>query len=102
MSIEKHYIKSRPVCRVTFKLPKTAAGFSNKINVVGEFNNWDFNATPMRKSQNGAFSVTIDLDKGKEYQFLYLIDGKYWENDREADNYVRSPCGYSDNSIVVV
>ncbi|MDX1655300.1 MAG: isoamylase early set domain-containing protein, partial [Candidatus Competibacteraceae bacterium] len=48
---------------------------------------------------DGSFTVTVNLESGKEYQFRYLLDGERWENDWEADKYV--PAGGHDNSVVV-
>ena len=56
----------------------------------------------MKKLKNGDFTVTLDLETDREYQFRYLVDEKYWENDWCADDYVRSPFGTSDNSVVIV
>lgn len=102
MSVKKQYLKKKPVCKVTFELPPVAAGNANQVNIVGDFNNWSTNATTMKKSENGGFLVTIDLKKGRQYQFLYLIDKCIWEVEREADSFVKSPYGDCDNSVVVV
>jgi 1,4-alpha-glucan branching enzyme len=101
MSIKKQQLKSKPVCKVTFRLPKEEANSASSIHVVGEFNNWDTKATPMKKQKNGTFTTTLNLEPGKEYQFRYLIDGKYWENDWNADKYAPTPFGDCDNSVVV-
>ncbi len=102
MSIKKTYLKSKAVCKVSFKVPKEIANAAIKANVVGEFNNWDAHATPMKKLKNGAFTATLDLEPGKEYQFRYLLDDKIWETDFAADKYVQTPFGNSENSIIVV
>ena len=102
MSIKKQYLKNKTICKVTFILDKKAAPTAKEVLLVGEFNNWDENATPMKKLKNGSFSATVNLDKGKEYQFRYLIDSKEWENDWTADKYVPSDFGDCKNSVVVV
>jgi hypothetical protein len=56
----------------------------------------------MKRRKDGSFSVTIDLDCDREYQYKYLIDGKTWENDWSADKYIPSPVGDGENSVVVV
>ena len=89
------------MCRVTFYLPLTAAGYANRIDLVGDFNNWNADATPMKKTEEGTFAVTLNIDKGREYQFLYLIDRQCWEIEREAYKFVKSPYGDSENSVVV-
>ena len=102
MSIKKQYLKSKPVCKITFRLPEQVAGFAESANIVGEFNDWNIYATPMRKLKNGSFTVTIDLEPNKEYQFRYLLEDEIWENDGEADKYVAHPYGDGENSVVVV
>lgn len=99
MSVKKQYVKKKPVCKVTFELHSVVA---NKVNIVGDFNNWNTNATSMKKSERGGFTVTINLEKGREYEFLYLIDKCIWEVEREADRFTKSPYGYCDNSVVVI
>ena len=102
MSIKKQYLKTKPVCKVTFRLPEEATKSVRSANIVGEFNDWNIYATPMRKLKNGSFVVTLDLEPNREYQFRYLLDDKTWENDGEADKYVSHPYGDGENSVVVL
>jgi 1,4-alpha-glucan branching enzyme len=102
MSIKKQYLKSKPVCKVTFRLPSKAAKKANSVHVVGEFNDWNKQATPMKRLKNGEHVATMDLETGREYQFRYLIDENIWENDWDADKYIPSLYGGCENSIVVV
>ncbi len=102
MSIKKLYLKSKAVCKVTFNLPKKDANGAKAVNVVGEFNNWNVKATPMKSLKKGGFTTTVNLDVDKEYQFRYLMDKKTWENDSKADKYIRSDYGDCDNSVIVV
>ena len=101
MSLKKQYLKSKPVCKVTFTLPKEAAGAVKSAHVVGDFNNWNVRSNGMKKLKDGTLTATITLKRGKEYQFRYLLDGAIWENDWSADKYVQNRFG-SDNSVVVV
>ena len=102
MIIKKQYLKSRPVCKVTFGLPEEAAESIVTAHIVGEFNDWDTKATPMKKLKNGAFTVTIDLEQGREYQFRYLVDETQWENALNADRYAPTPYGDGYNSVIVL
>ncbi len=102
MSLKKQFLKSKPVCKVTFNLLKEEAVSAETVNLVGDFNNWDTSATPMKKFKNGKFSVTLDLKTGREYQFRYLMDGERWENDQNADKYIPIPDLNAENSVVVV
>jgi 1,4-alpha-glucan branching enzyme len=102
MSLKKQYLKRRERCKVTFRLPKEAAPQASTVHIVGEFNNWSTMETPMKRLKNGEFTAIVNLAAGQEYQFRYLIDQTTWENDWEADRYVRSEFGGSENSVVVV
>ncbi len=102
MIIKKHYLKSKPVCKVTFRLPAEIGNSAREAYVVGEFNNWDVTASPMKRLKDGAFTVTINLERDKEYQFRYLLDRTRWENASNADRHIATPFGDSFNSIVIV
>jgi hypothetical protein len=56
----------------------------------------------MQRIKNGGYTVVLELELGREYQFRYLIDEHRWENDWNADKYVKSPYGDTDNSVVIV
>ena len=94
--LKKQFLKSKPVCKVTFYLPESVEG--EVAYLVGDFNEWDEASTPMTRLKDGRFKVTIDLDAGEEYQFRYLVDGE-WHNDWEADKYLPNPFS-GDNSVV--
>jgi 1,4-alpha-glucan branching enzyme len=99
MSIEKKFLKAKPVCKVKFSLEGEQYMNATSIVVVGDFNSWQIGETPLKKAKTGVWSVSLDLDSGKDYQFRYLIDGNHWENDPEADSYVNSGLG-SENSVL--
>ena len=102
MSIKKQFLKSRPSCKVTFRLTKEAAKDAKNVFLVGEFNEWDCKVSPMKPLKTGDFTTTVELSiEQPEYQFRYLCDGANWENDCEADAYI--PNGIDgDNSVVRV
>ncbi|MDY6823332.1 MAG: isoamylase early set domain-containing protein [Thermodesulfobacteriota bacterium] len=102
MSLKKQYVKKDQACKVTFRVPRKAAMGAKSISVVGDFNNWSIRDNPMQKLKSGDFKTTINLEPDRQYQFRYLIDEQTWENDWEADHYVRSDFGNCDNSVVVV
>ncbi len=102
MAIKKKYLKSKPVCKVSFEVPKQAAKNAKKVVLVGEFNDWNTQSHAMKKLKNGNFTSVVDLKPGREYQFRYLIDDVSWENDWAADKYVRNDFGNCENSVVIV
>lgn len=102
VGIKKQYLKTRDVCKVTFRLPGMAAREAEAVCLLGEFNDWDLNANPMKKLKCGDFTATVELPPGRAYQFRYLIDRSRWENDWNADGYVKTPYGDCENSVVIL
>ncbi|GAB2779353.1 hypothetical protein GCM10027275_23620 [Rhabdobacter roseus] len=103
MALTKQYLKSKPICKVTFTLPAEAAAEATKVSLVGDFNDWNpEDAAPLKKQKDGSYKATLELEPGKEYQFRYILDGEKWTNDWEADKYVPSGVALEDNSVVVI
>ncbi len=102
MSLKKQFLKSKPVCKVTFNLDAELAKSAKKVSILGDFNNWDPKETTMRKLKDGSFTKTMDLEVGKDYQFRYLVDGTKWINDTEADKYIPSGIASEENGVVSI
>lgn len=96
MAIKKQFLKSKPVCKVTFTVPAEEA---KNVAVVGSFNEWNEKATPLKKLKNGSFKGTVDLEAGNSYEFRYLIDGTY-ENELDADAQAWSDFAGAENSVL--
>ena len=56
MAIKKQFLKSKPVCKVTFSFNEKTA---DSVSVVGSFNNWDTEHTVLKKLKNGSFKGTL-------------------------------------------
>ena len=79
-------MKTKHTCKVKFTIPSSQAKNVAQASVVGDFNNWNISATPMKKlKKDGSFSCSLELPEGKEYQFRYLLDGSKWINDTKPD-----------------
>lgn len=102
MSVEKKYVKTKGVCKVTFQLRESEAGGAQNVFLVGEFNDWAMHTLPMKKQKDGSFKAVVDLAVGRTYQFRYLLDDDRWENDWNADSYCYSEFGNCENSVVEV
>lgn len=100
MSLKKQFLKSKPVCKVTFTLEADLVDGGKQVALLGEFNNWDPAESSMRKLKDGSFTKTLDLEVGHHYQFRYLVDGERWVNDKEADQYTRSTVPGQQNGVV--
>jgi len=98
MAITKQYLKNRQVCKVTFTVPAETA---NEVKVIGTFNDWNSEETPLKKLKNGNFKGTVALDVDQSYEFRYLVDG-YYTNDENADSYSWNEFAASENGVLVV
>jgi len=96
MAIKKKYLKSKPVCKVTFELGGIEA---DTVVAVGDFNEWNAEATPLKKLKNGKFKATIDLETGKSYEFRYIVDGEY-VNEEQADAHVFNEFAGTENGVL--
>lgn len=102
MSLEKKYLKSKPICKVKFVAPEPLVESASAIYLAGDFNDWHYEDTKLRKQKDGSYATTLDLETGGEYAYRFVIDGETWENDYSADKYVPSGVGSVENSVVVV
>lgn len=102
MAIAKQFLKSKPIAKVTFELPAEAVNGAKAVALVGEFNEWDASAQPLKKQKDGSFKATVELPVGAEYQYRFVLDGETWENDWAADKYVASGVSADENSVVVL
>jgi hypothetical protein len=60
---------------------KLVAPASSRVVVVGDFNNWDPAATPLRSNgREGVWTVELRLKPGR-YHYTFLVDGRKWVRD---------------------
>jgi 1,4-alpha-glucan branching enzyme len=96
MAITKQYLKSKPVCKVTFTVPAEEA---KDVKLVGTFNDWNAKKSPLKKLKNGTFKATLDLEKDQSYEFRYLVDGTYI-NDEQADAFAWNDYAAAENGVL--
>jgi len=96
MAIKKQYLKSKPICKVTFTVPAEDA---KEVAVVGDFNNWNAKNSNLKKLKNGTFKGVLDLEKNNTYEFRYLVDGNYI-NDEQADSYKWNDFANTENGVL--
>lgn len=94
MAIKKQFIKTKPVCKVTFSI---SAKEASSVAVIGDFNNWS--RVELAKLKNGTFKGVFELPKDASYEYKYVIDGAYI-NDPEADGFKWNDFAGSENSVV--
>lgn len=85
MSLKKQFLKSKPVCKVSFRVSAKDANNAQSIQILGDFNNWDKGVEPMKKLKSGDFTQTIELESNMEYQMRYFVNGEEWSNEADAD-----------------
>jgi 1,4-alpha-glucan branching enzyme len=95
--VAKKFFRSKRTCQVTFQLPPEIEATSAAL--VGEFNEWDTSANPMKKVK-GIWKTSLELKRGREYQYRYFVNNAEWLNDPVADKYVPNNID-GDNSVVV-
>ncbi|HYB49238.1 MAG TPA: isoamylase early set domain-containing protein [Streptosporangiaceae bacterium] len=68
--------------RVTFALPADEPG--GAVSVVGNFNDWDPFAHPLRLRANRTRSAAVTVPVGSTLHFRYLAEGGVWFDDESV------------------
>lgn len=97
--MKKKYSPKGKSCQVTFELPAEVE--AEIVSLCGDFNEWDEECSRMKRRKDGVFTLRVSLKPGNEYRFRYLLDGKKWENDWNADKYVTNTHGTEDSVVIV-
>ena len=85
--------------RVTFAMP--AINDCSCLYLVGRFNEWGESVYRMQCTEDGTWSLVLELEPGHEYQYRYRTDKGTWHTDPIANENVTNPDG-STNSVVRV
>ncbi|MBI4436083.1 MAG: PilZ domain-containing protein [Candidatus Omnitrophica bacterium] len=72
---------------------------AKSVSLVGDFNDWDPQANPMRRTKNGAWKLTLSLPPGS-YQYQFYVDG-VWQADPSGQSRVTNPFG-GENTVLEV
>jgi 1,4-alpha-glucan branching enzyme len=72
-------LQSDGMVKVTFTLP--AAEPAGAVSVVGDFNNWDPAAHPLRLRSNQTRSASVTVPMGSTLRFRYLGEDGMWFDD---------------------
>jgi hypothetical protein len=98
--ITKAYEKTGRSCRVTFQIPPGKAEAQHAV-VLGEWNGWNPEATPMKRDHDGSWTATATLPTGRPYRFRYLLDGAHWLNDDAPDALLPNHFGTEDSVVAL-
>ncbi len=67
------------------------------VSLAGDFNNWDANAAPMVKDEEGTWRVVVKLEPG-DYEYKFVVNGATWMADPDNPNVVGD---YGNSGITV-
>lgn len=84
---------------VHFEIPGTI--WAEQINLVGDFNGWNLENLSFRHDRAGNWVIELDLEVGREYRFRYLLGGREWRDEWQADKFVPNDYGSYDSIVVV-
>jgi 1,4-alpha-glucan branching enzyme len=69
---------------------------AKEVQIAGDFNSWQPEKNPMKKTDEGSWQATIPLAKGT-YRYRFIVDGQ-WQHD--PNNNSTEPNPYGDlNSV---
>ena len=55
---------------------------AKKVQIAGDFNNWDPDKSPLKKALDDKWRITLQLKPGR-YEYRYFVDGN-WQNDQRS------------------
>lgn len=94
--IKKKAAKKTGNKRATFTIMAPEA---QSVQLAGDFNSWDTNSHPLKKSSDGLWKRTLTLSPGT-YEYRFLVDGQ-WQNDPQCESYIPNPFG-EDNCVITL
>lgn len=76
------------------------ADSARRVHVVGIFNDWDPDATPLTRDGSGLWTVEVPLPPGR-HEYAFLVDGLRWVPDADAPRAPEDDFG-THNSVILV
>ena len=77
------------------------APHASSVALVGDFNNWDPKATPLRAaSTGGVWSVEIPVQPGR-HLYAFVVDGTVWRPDPAAPKATGEDFGEPNSALTV-
>ena len=55
---------------------------AKKVQIAGDFNNWNPEKAPLKKASDGKWRIALQLKPGR-YEYRYFVDGN-WQNDQRS------------------
>ena len=77
------------------------APHASSVELVGDFNNWDPKATPLRAaSTGGVWSVEVPIQPGR-HLYAFVVDGTVWRPDPAAPQATGEDFGEPNSALTV-
>jgi hypothetical protein len=77
------------------------APHASSVALVGDFNNWDPKATPLRPaSTGGVWSVEVPIQPGR-HLYAFVVDGTVWRPDPAAPKATGEDFGEPNSALTV-
>lgn len=80
VTIQKNTKEKDSKVRVTFAMPALVDG-CNCLYLVGRFNEGNESVYRMHRADDGTWSLTLELESGREFQYRFRTDDGRWLND---------------------
>ena len=90
--------KKPKVKRRRVRLKHDAPG-ADEVFLIGDFNDWDAGAHPMKKNKTGIWEKSVMLQPGR-YEYKFMVDG-VWRNDPLNGDYCQNRFGTRNNVLTV-
>jgi len=106
VTVQKNTRRKVGKVRVTFTMP--AMDGCDCLYLVGRFNEWNESVYRMQRADDGTWSLTLELESGREFQYRFRTNDGRWLNDPfaphapiksdpEAQSLVHQPRQFSTN-----
>jgi len=79
--------------RMNFYAPQ-----ARQVSVAGDFNKWQTDALPMSRQDGGVWAIDLALKPGV-YTYMFVVDGKAWVTDPDAETY--QDVGFGNKNAVM-
>ncbi len=78
---------------------------AQEVFLAGTFNNWQPNATPLKRGDDGVWSIKLKLTPG-HYEYKFVVDGEWYclpvdERSQDCPNCVPNEMGTLNQTIEV-
>jgi 1,4-alpha-glucan branching enzyme len=95
-SVKDGSARKRNYKRITFKFHAPDA---QSVLLAGDFNSWNPEMHPLKKSSTGLWKKMVSLSPGR-YEYRFVVDGE-WQNDPDCTTCSPNPFGGNNNVLIL-